>query len=274
MKNIKIHLMCIDPQNDFMDLPNATLPVTGASADMDRLAAFIRKNGHRLEDIHVTMDSHQIVDIAHPSWWKDAKGKNPSPFTIITEDDIKAGIWTTRDPNALKRSTEYVEALGKTGKYMLCIWPPHCLIGSWGHSIQENLMKALLEWQKSEYALIDFVTKGSNPWTEHYGGLMAEVPDSNDPTTQLNTGLLNTLQEADVILIAGEASSHCVKETLNQIIDNIGADHVKKIKILTDCTSPVGAIPGGPDFPAIASAWMKDIEAKGVELTTSTTFFN
>jgi nicotinamidase-related amidase len=269
--------VCIDPQNDFMDLANSALPVPGANADMDRLADFIRKHGRRLEDIHVTMDSHQEVDIAHPTWWVDAKGKNPEPMsTIISINDIKAGIWNTRDPKQHDRALAYVESLAKGGKYLLQIWPAHCRIGTWGHSIQVNLMDALLEWQKSQYAMVDFVTKGTNPYTEHYGALMAEVPDPNDPSTQLNTGLIETLAKADVILIAGEALSHCVKETLTQIVENIGDEHVKKIKILTDCTSSIPDLTGigGPNFPAIADAWLQGMMSRGVETTTSTTFFN
>ncbi|MCX6755034.1 MAG: hypothetical protein NT068_00635 [Candidatus Nomurabacteria bacterium] len=280
-KNVKIHLVVIDPQKDFMDLPGSALPVTGANEDMNRLATFIKKHGHRLDDIHVTLDTHQIIDIAHPSWWKDAQGKMVAPFTLITASDIKAGIYTPRDPGQLKRSLEYAEALEKTGKYMLFIWPEHCLVGTWGHGIQENLSNALLEWQRKEYAMVDFVMKGTNPFTEHYGGLLAEVEDGIDPSTQLNTILIETLQKADIILIAGEALSHCVKETIDQIANNIGADHIAKIKILTDATSPVPQSfepgtnqPTSPDFPAIAQAWLTEIQKRGVEVTTTTTFFN
>lgn len=272
--NLKIHLLVIDPQNDFMDQPNSALPVPGATDDMKRLASFIRINGKKFADIHVTLDSHQVVDIAHPVWWVNSKGQAPGAFTLISADDIEAGIWTPRDPSVRQRSLEYTRSLEKTGKFLLYIWPPHCLIGTWGHSVQEDLMKSLLEWQSDHYAMVDFVTKGTNPYTEHYGGLLAEVPDSQDPSTQLNTHLLQTLQEADIILIAGEALSHCVKETLNQIADNIGPEHVKKIQILTDCTSPVPAAPGGPDFPVIAQQWLKDIQKRGVQLTTTTSFFN
>ncbi len=270
----KVHLVVIDPQKDFMDLPGSALPVAGANDDMNRLAEFITKYGNKLEDIHVTLDSHQIIDIAHPSWWKDANGKMVNPFTLITASDIEAGIFTTRDPKQRTRSLDYVKQLESTGKYMLFIWPPHCIIGSTGHSVQDNLMEALKKWQTIEYAMVDFVTKGTNPFTEHYGGLQAEVPDSSDPSTQLNIGLLETLQKADEILIAGEALSHCVKETINQIVDNIGVDHIKKILILTDATSPVGQAPGGPDFPAIGRQFLKDIQSKGVRLTTTTTFFS
>jgi nicotinamidase-related amidase len=135
-------------------------------------------------------------------------------------------------------------------------------------------VNALCKWQRDEFALVDYVTKGSNPYTEHYGGLMAEVPDPNDPTTQLNTGLISTLQSADMILIAGEALSHCVKETIDQIVANIGPDHVGKITILTDATSPVPQNPGGPDFPAIAAQWLAGIQKSGVQVSTTATFFN
>ena len=274
MKSTKVHLVIIDPQNDFMDSPQSALPVAGANADMDRLAEFIRTNGKKLEDIHVTLDSHQVVDIAHPAWWRKADGTMVDAWTLIKADDIEAGIYTPRDKNQYKRSLEYARQLEKTGKYILIIWPEHCRIGTWGHGVQENLMSALLDWQRNEFAMVDFVTKGTNPYTEHYGGLQAEVPDATDPSTQLNTKLLQTLQTADIILIAGEALSHCVKETINQIADNIGEEHIKKIQILTDATSPVAKAAGTPDFPAIAQQWLHDIQQRGVQVTTTTTFFN
>lgn len=67
------HLLIIDPQNDFCDLPEArrpagvapALPVPGADADLRRLAALIRATGDHLDEITVTLDSHQRLDIAH-----------------------------------------------------------------------------------------------------------------------------------------------------------------------------------------------------------------
>ena len=67
----KIHLLVIDPQNDFCD-PNGSLYVPGAEKDMSRLAKLIDSMRHRLSDIHVTLDSHRKVDISHPIWFKDA----------------------------------------------------------------------------------------------------------------------------------------------------------------------------------------------------------
>jgi len=273
-KNLRIHLLLIDPQNDFCDITGAALPVSGANEDMKRMVALVDRIGHKLEDIHVTLDSHRLIDIAHPAWWQDQRGNQPAPFTLIFAKDIRAGIWTTRHPGFLKRSLEYAETLEATGKKILCIWPPHCLIGTWGHNIQSDLNEALQRWSDKEFAMVDYVTKGSNPWTEHYGAMMAEVPDAEDPSTSLNTSFITMLRDADIIGVAGEAGSHCVLETVNQIADNIGEEHVKKFHIITDGISPVGAVPGGPDFPAIYKDWLKAMEKRGMVLTTSTDFLS
>src|ERR1035438_9199599 len=98
MSKLRVHLVIIDPQNDFCDIPGATLPVPGSNADMKRIAKMIGRIGHRLEDIHVTMDSHRLLDVAHPAMWMDQHGTQPSPFTFITDKDIEAGIWTPRNP--------------------------------------------------------------------------------------------------------------------------------------------------------------------------------
>lgn len=270
-KNLKIHLLVIDPQNDFCDIPGATLPVPGANADMGRLAKLVDRVGHKLDDIHVTLDSHRKIDIAHPGFWMDQKGKKPNPFTIIGASDIEAGIWTPRNPNLRGRALAYAKTLAQNGKYLLMIWPEHCLIGTWGHNVHSTLNDALQRWSDKEFALVDYVTKGSNPYTEHYGALMAEVPDPEDPGTALNTAVLEMLAQADIIGVAGEASSHCVLTTVNQIAENIGAEHVKKFQLITDCMSPVAPVPGA-DFPVIAQEWLKDMERRGMTLTTSKDF--
>ncbi|WP_050400454.1 cysteine hydrolase family protein [Bradyrhizobium embrapense] len=271
-KTVKADLIIIDPQNDFMDQKGAALPVAGAVADMTRVAGVVKRIGRRLNDIHVTLDSHRVIDVAHPGFWRGADGKHPAPFTMITNADIKSGMWEPRNHTLRRRMLDYTAALEAAGKFVLMIWPEHCIIGSWGHNVVDVLRDELAAWERDNFATIDFVTKGTNTFTEHYGALMAEVPDPADPSTQLNGGFLSVLQEADVIGIAGEASSHCVATTIRQIVDNIGDDHLRKIHILTDCMSPVPQTPGGPDFPAIAQQFLKDMEARGLVLTTSDAF--
>lgn len=288
-KGQKIHLLVIDPQNDFLgnddgtpysvgsgpDAQSAQLPVKGAVSDMRRLAGLVDRIGPKVDDIHVTLDSHRLIDVGHAAMWVDGNGKQPGPFTLISEADIRAGMWTTRNPNHRQRMLEYAHALESSpSAYKICIWPTHCLIGTWGHNVFPELNAALQRWSDKEFAMVDYVTKGSNPWTEHYGALQAEVPDPSDPGTGLNTALLQTLADADIIGVAGEASSHCVLKTVQQIAENIGAEHVKKFHIIEDCMSPVPAIPNVVDFPAIAKDFFQKMKAQGMTLTNSTDFLS
>jgi nicotinamidase-related amidase len=79
------------------------------------------------------------------------------------------------------------------------------------------------------------------------------------------------LTEADLVAVAGEASSHCVPKTVVQIADNIGPEHLKKFYLLQDCMSPVPAIPG-VDFPALAQQFLNDMKRRGMTVTTSDQF--
>jgi nicotinamidase/pyrazinamidase len=271
-ETMNVHLLLIDPQNDFCDNPASALPVPGGNVAMQNIAAFIKNKGHKLEDIHVTLDSHRMIDIAHPAWWMNAKGDQPAPMTLISADDIKTGIWAPRNPAFRQRSLAYAETLEADSSYQICVWPAHCLIGTWGHNVHPSVNEALQDWSAKEFAMVDYVTKGSNPWTEHYGALQAEVPDPSDPSTSLNTAFLKVLGEADIVAVAGLAESHCVLATVKQIAENIGQEHIKKFHILQDCTVPVPAIPNGPNFPEIAKAFFREMEQKGMTLTTSQEF--
>ena len=270
--SIKIHLVVIDPQSDFMDSQGSRLSVPGANEDMCRLAAMVDRVGKKLKDIHVTVDSHRVIDVGHPGMWRDEDGNSPAPFTIISADDLSNNIWMPRNLGFRSRMLDYAQTLDRQGNYPLMVWPEHCLIGTPGHNVQLSLMEALVRWERSEFANVDYVVKGTNPFTEHYGALQAEVPDPNDPSTGLNTDFLDMLAQADIVVVAGEALSHCVKSTVDQIADNIGDQHVKKFHILTDCSSPVPKVGDGPDFPAIAQDWLRERETRGMTLTTSDTF--
>jgi nicotinamidase-related amidase len=236
---------------------------------MNRLGDFVRNVGDKIQRISVTLDSHQDFDIAHPAFWKDANGKNPGnmDFTIITADDVENGTWTPVRPEMTKYAIDYCKQLAANDRYLLCIWPPHCIIGTWGSQVHENLLPALREWSTNHNTSLGYVSKGSNALTEHYSAVQADVPMPKDPSTQLNVGFITALQDADNVLIAGEASSHCVLNTVKDIADQFGDDNIKKIIMLTDAMSPV--IHPDIDFPKIADDFINDMKARG--LRTSTT---
>ena len=264
----KLRLLIIDPQVDFCDGPcNGALPVPGADADMMRLAAMVDRLSAHIDAIDVTLDSHHTVDIAHPAWWMDRSGQEPPPFTSITTADAEAGRWTPRNPAWRQRSLDYVRALEARGKYVLCIWPVHCLIGSPGHAVHPTLFAALQRWERQSMGSIDFVMKGGNKFTEHYSAVQAEVPDPADPSTQLNTALIDRVRESDMVLIAGEALSHCVKSTVTDIADQIGARHLRKLVFLEDCSSPVP----GDQNEALGLAFAADLHTRGIRISRSAT---
>jgi nicotinamidase-related amidase len=271
---LNIHLLIIDPQNCFMDIPGATLPVFGAQADMRRLAALIDRYMNQIKKVHVSLDSHQLVHIAHPSFWEDADGKSPPVMTIITSKDIEAGVWRPRNRALYQHCLNYTRALEAGGKYMLIIWPYHGLVGSWGHNIEDTLAAALHRWNYTHQRDVNYVQKGTHMLTEHYGMFQAEVPIPGSPETELNVALLEELRTADLVLVAGQASSHCVKASVEQIAEHIGAEHIGKFHLLTDCMSPVGALRDESgavlvDFPAIADGFLADMQKLGMTLTTA-----
>ena len=270
-------LLIIDPQNDFCDVPATwrpvdpltgavvapALPVAGAHADMQRTAALIRAAGSALTDITITLDSHHHVDIAHPTFWQQADASAVTPFTTITAAQVRAGEFQPRDPAALPRTLDYLDQLESRGRYTLMVWPVHCEIGTWGHGVHADVRAAYNQWEETQLRGVGKVTKGENPWTEHYSAIQAEVPDADDAHTGMNTTLLADLDRADLLLIAGEASSHCVRATTEHIVANQPGGRPGRIVLLTDCMSPVGG------FEAQHAAFLADMRAKGVRLMSS-----
>lgn len=236
------HLLIIDPQNDFCDYPDSALPVQGARADLERLVALIERKGKKIDEITISLDSHHTYDIAHPIFWVDEKGLPVKPFTEITyESFVDKGIYTPSQFHILKPYgwgwvADYLKALKEKGKTHM-VWPAHCIVGTWGHQIFKPLQEVLQKWEEEACIPVNYVFKGLNPYTEHFSALRAEVVDPMDPSTGYNLELIRKLETADEVWVGGEASSHCVLETLKDINKTI--THIRKVKVLQDCMSPV-----------------------------------
>ena len=239
------------------------LPVAGAHADMLRLAALIREGAGGISAITVTLDSHHRFDIAHPAFWTTGAGAGVAPFTAITAAQVRQGGYAPRVASMRPRALAYLDALEQQGRYTLMVWPVHCEIGSWGHGVHPAVKAAYNGWEDRHRAIVQKISKGSNPWTEHYSALQAEVPDQADPATQRNTALIAVLDRADLIVIAGEAGSHCVKATSEHLADNLPSGQPGKMVLLTDCMSPVAG------FEAQQQAFVADMARRGVNFATS-----
>lgn len=270
------HLLIIDPQNDFCDLPPAycpplpggqslqpALPVAGAHADMQRLAALIDAGGAVLDAITVTLDSHHHLDIAHPTFWQQADGSPVTPFTPIRAADLADGRYLPRPGLSRRRAQAYLDALEANGRCTHMVWPTHCEIGTWGHAIHIDLQRACNRWEEARTAIVDMLCKGDNPWTEHFSALAAEVPDPTDAGSQFNTRLLERLLAADRVYIAGEAGSHCVRASVEHIATRWPAEALDRLVLIADCISPVGG------FETAYTEFLAAIRARGMRVETS-----
>lgn len=261
---MNLQFLIIDPQNDFAN-PRGNLFVPGADKDSERLTAMLKRHTSQINEIHVTLDTHHYVDIAHPIFWVDSQGNHPAAFTAITEDDVLQGKWKTKQPDHQARATEYVQALKANGRYDLIIWPPHCLIGQAGHNVVTPIAGALMEWEKT-FAVANYVVKGANMWTEHYSAVRADVADPTDPNTLLNTDLIARLEQADVIACSGQALSHCVANTIRDIADNFAEENISKLLLVEDTSSSVSG------FEALGEQFVTDMKARGMRTVKSTEF--
>lgn len=256
-------LLIIDPQNDFCD-PGGSLSVPGAAEDCARLASMLHRTGGGISAIYVTLDTHHLFHIANPGFWVDANNVPPQPYTIITSKMVRAGEFRAALPKYQDYAVEYVATLEKTGKYDLCIWPPHCLIGTWGHNVYKPLSDELLEWEGAKAGrVVEYTEKGSNVRTEHYSAIRAEVSDAGDPMSRTNFALIERLKAADTVAIAGEAFSHCVANTVRDLVPFIPTE---KLVILTDASSNVAG------FENFGGAFLDEMKNLGVRTTTTAEF--
>lgn len=260
----RLQLLVIDPQNDFMDIQGAALPVPGASADMDRLASLLDALQPRIEEVVVTLDSHPGVGVERTTFWTTGDGASVAPFTMITAAQLRAGNYRPRDTSRQAEVQAYLDALEAASGRTLIVWPVHCVLGTWGHAIQARLAQSLAQWEFAHSRNSDKVLKGQNPMTEQYSAFRAEVPRADDPRTAVNTALLARLgTDGRTVLVAGEALSHCVAASGEDMLAHLDAPRLRNTVFLTDCMSPVTG------FEEAGRAFLARLPQHGVRTMTA-----
>jgi len=265
-KSVKNLLLIIDPQVDFHKGGN--LAVDGAIEDSERIAKLIQTK--KFHNIIVTLDTHQYVDIGHPMWWINERKEQPKPFTIITTKDIETGKWRAARQEDEKWTSSYIRQLEANNRFEHTIWPYHCIIGTPGHGVTPVINKALENWAKANRQLVSYLWKGTNPKAEMYSAFKADVEVPGADETKLNKQVLDRLYRYDNIVVCGEASSHCV---MNSVIDMVAyfdrkvgkSGNPPLISLLSDCCSPVAT------YEKQTAAWFKEIQrsCKYLEVVTS-----
>jgi nicotinamidase-related amidase len=236
------------------------------------------------------MDTHFAFQIFFSSFWVDDHDRPLAPFREITTADIDSGSvkpnpavagWLCNGNYAwlLKQVRFYCAELERSGKYRLYLWPPHCILGSDGHALVGVLHEARMfhSFARSVQSWVE--VKGGNSLTENYSVLRPEVLQRHDgqPLAQRNTAFIKTLLTADAVVIAGQAASHCVKSSIEDLLEEIVAHDkllVRKVYILADCMSAVTVRDAGggivADFTPEAEAVLGRFADAGMHVVRST----
>ena len=282
-------LLLIDEMNTFC-VPGFELFVGGRSGrgavdDNVRLIRWAYQNMHRITKIHATLDTHTAMQIFHEVMLIDENGNHPTPFTDIHVDDVLNGHWKINPAVANdlsngnyvwlnKHLEHYVKMLKQAGKYSLTIWPYHAILGGIGHALVAAVEEMCWFHNHARSSQTGFQIKGGNPMTENYSILRPEVMDSWDKRTiaQKNTGFIKQLISCDRLIIAGQAKSHCVAWTIDDLLNEILANDpslAHKVYLLEDCSSAV-VVPGVVDHTDAADASFRRFAQAGMHLVKST----
>ena len=284
----RISLLLIDVQNTFC-IPGFELFVGGRSGngaveDNVHLCEFIYRNLGNISHIIATMDTHTSQQIFHPIFFVDAQGNHPAPYTDIHLEELQSGTWkfnpalssqfNIAPEYGQQMMIHYAETLKTIGKYALTVWPYHAMLGGIGHALVPAVEEAIFFHSHARIDQPHFAIKGDKRFTENYSaigpevltGPMGEVVGAHDPQ------FIEHLQEVDKLYIAGQAKSHCVAWTVQDLLDDIlsiDPQLAKKVYLLDDCSSAV-VVPGVVDHTEAANEAYARFANAGMKIVKST----
>jgi nicotinamidase-related amidase len=285
--SFRLCVLAVDIQNTFC-IPGFELFVagrsgTGAVDDNRRLCEFLYRNLGEITQVFPSLDTHHAMQVFHAIWLVDERGDHPAPYTLVSAEDVATGRWRLNSAvaEALGIDIDYAERhlayytrrLAKGGKYDLTVWPYHAMLGSIGHALVSAVEEAIFFHGLARYSSPDFQVKGDNPLTEHYSLLGPEVTEGpdGDRLGGKNTELIEKLLTFDAVVVAGQAKSHCLAWTIDDLLDDedVRERLAERTYLLEDCTSPV-VVPGVVDYTDEADAAFERYAAAGMHVVRST----
>ena len=285
--SFRLCVLAVDIQNTFC-IPEFELFVagrsgTGAVDDNRRLCEFLYRNLGEITQVFPSLDTHHAMQVFHAIWVVDERGDHPAPYTLVSAEDVATGRWRLNSAvaEALGIDIDYAERhlayytrrLAEGGKYDLTVWPYHAMLGGIGHALVSAVEEAIFFHGLARYSSPDFQVKGDNPLTEHYSLLGPEVTEGpdGDRLGGKNTELIEKLLTFDAVVVAGQAKSHCLAWTIDDLLDDedVRERLAERTYLLEDCTSPV-VVPGVVDYTDEADAAFERYAAAGMHVVRST----
>jgi nicotinamidase-related amidase len=271
----RLCLLAVDVQNTFC-LPEFELFVPGAVEDSRRLCEFVYRNLDGITQILPSLDTHHAMQVFHAVWLVDERGEHPAPLSLVSEQDVEAERWRLNPAVAetfgigQRHLLDYTRRLAEGRKYDLTVWPYHAMLGGIGHALVSAVEEAVFFHGIARYSRPEFQVKGDNPLTEHYSMLGPEVTEgpAGQPIADKNVALIEKLLTFDAVVVAGQAKSHCVAWTIDDLLEGERA-LAERTYLLEDCTSPV-VVPGVVDYTAEADAAFERYAAAGMHVVRST----
>ncbi len=285
--SFRVCLLAVDVQNTFC-IPGFELFVAGRSGmgavdDNRRLCEFAYRNLGTITQVLPSLDTHRAMQVFHAIWLVDEHGDHPAPYTLVSAEDVEQGRWRLNPEvaralgldlaYAQRHLAHYTRALAQGGKYDLTVWPYHAILGGVGHALVSAVEEAIFFHGIARFSQPGFQVKGDNPLTEHYSMLGPEVtvgPDG-DLVARRNTELVERLLTFDVVVVAGQAKSHCLAWTIDDLLqdEDVREALAERTYLLEDCTSPV-VVPGVVDYADQAAAAFERYAAAGMHVVSST----
>jgi nicotinamidase-related amidase len=283
----RLALLAVDVQNTFC-IPDFELFVAGRSGkgavdDNRRLCEFVYRNLATITQVFPSLDTHHAMQVFHAIWLVDEHGNHPDPYALVSAEDVATGRWRMNtavaealriDPDYAKRHlAHYTRRLAEGGKYELTIWPYHAMLGGIGHALVSAVEEAIFFHGVARFSQPGFQVKGDNPLTEHYSMLGPEVTEGpdGDRLGRKNTELIEKLLTFDAVVVAGQAKSHCIAWTIDDLLEDeeVRERLAPRTYLLEDCTSPV-VVPGVVDYTDEADAAFERYAAAGMNVVRST----
>jgi len=283
----RLCLLAVDVQNTFC-IPGFELFVggrsgTGAVDDNRRLCAFLYRNLGAITQVFPSLDTHHAMQVFHAVWLVDEDGAHPEPYALVSPEDVAEGRWRFNPAVAAalgldrdyadRHLAHYTRELARGGKYDLTVWPYHAMLGGIGHALVSSFEEAVFFHGLARQSRPEFQVKGDNPLTEHYSMLGPEVTEGpdGDPLGAKNTPLVERLLTFDAVVVAGQAKSHCMAWTIDDLLqhDVVRERLAERTYLLEDCTSPV-VVPGVVDYTDDADAAFARYEDAGMHVVRST----